>query len=242
MKQKYGLQLYSVRDAMKVDFEGTIKKVAEMGYSYVEFAGFFGRTAEEVKALLEECGLGVCGSHSSIDDLQPETIEETIRYHKAIGNENYILPSIPCNTEERLEESLRIINSAQPMLNAAGIRLSFHNHSREFESTLWGTTVYSQLELRTNIDFQLDTYWAWNANTDPVRVMERLGDRISTIHLKDGFKGGKGKPLGEGEAPVAAIREKAIEMGVIMVVESETLDPSGLDEAQRCIDHLKSLE
>lgn len=242
MKQKYGLQLYSVRDAMKVDFEGTIKKVAEMGYSYVEFAGFFGRTAEEVKALLEECGLGVCGSHSSIDDLQPETIEETIRYHKAIGNENYILPSIPCNTEERLEESLRIINSAQPMLNAAGIRLSFHNHSREFESTLWGTTVYSQLELRTNIDFQLDTYWAWNANTDPVRVMERLGDRISTIHLKDGFKGGKGKPLGEGEAPVAAIREKAIEMGVIMVVESETLDPSGLDEAQRCMDYLKSLE
>ena len=242
MKQKYGLQLYSVRDAMKVDFEGTIKKVAEMGYSYVEFAGFFGRTAEEVKALLEECGLGVCGSHSSIDDLQPETIEETIRYHKAIGNENYILPSIPCSTEERLEESLRIINSAQPMLNAAGIRLSFHNHSREFESTLWGTTVYSQLELRTNIDFQLDTYWAWNANTDPVRVMERLGDRISTIHLKDGFKGGKGKPLGEGEAPVAAIREKAIEMGVIMVVESETLDPSGLDEAQRCMDYLKSLE
>ena len=242
MKQKYGLQLYSVRDSMKVDFEGTIKKVAEMGYSYVEFAGFFGRTAEEVKALLEECGLGVCGSHSSIDDLQPETIEETIRYHKAIGNENYILPSISCSTEERLEESLRIINAAQPMLNAAGIRLSFHNHSREFESTLWGTTVYSQLELRTNIDFQLDTYWAWNANTDPVRVMERLGDRISTIHLKDGFKGGKGKPLGEGEAPVAAIREKAIEMGVIMVVESETLDPSGLDEAQRCMDYLKSLE
>ena len=242
MKQKYGLQLYSVRDSMKVDFEGTIKKVAEMGYSYVEFAGFFGRTAEEVKALLEECGLGVCGSHSSIDDLQPETIEETIRYHKAIGNENYILPSSSCSTEERLEESLRIINAAQPMLNAAGIRLSFHNHSREFESTLWGTTVYSQLELRTNIDFQLDTYWAWNANTDPVRVMERLGDRISTIHLKDGFKGGKGKPLGEGEAPVAAIREKAIEMGVIMVVESETLDPSGLDEAQRCMDYLKSLE
>ena len=242
MKNNYGIQLYSVRDVMEQDMRGAMQKIADLGYKYVEFAGFFGHSAEEVKALLEECGLGVCGSHSSIDDLQPETIEETIRYHKAIGNENYILPSIPCNTEERLEESLRIINSAQPMLNAAGIRLSFHNHSREFESTLWGTTVYSQLELRTNIDFQLDTYWAWNANTDPVRVMERLGDRISTIHLKDGFKGGKGKPLGEGEAPVAAIREKAIEMGVIMVVESETLDPSGLDEAQRCIDHLKSLE
>ena len=54
MKQKYGLQLYSVRDAMEVDFEGTLKKVADMGYTYVEFAGFFDHPAEEVKALLSE--------------------------------------------------------------------------------------------------------------------------------------------------------------------------------------------
>ena len=57
-----------------------------------------------------------------------------------------------------------------------------------------------------------------------------------------GFKGGKGIPLGEGEAPVAAVREKAIELGFIMVVESETLTPSGLDEAQRCINYLNSLD
>ena len=242
MKQKYGLQLYSVRDAIKVDFEGTIRKVAEMGYSYVEFAGFFGRSAEQVKALLDECGIGVCGSHSSIDGLKPENIEETIKFQKAIGNVNYILPSIPCDTEEKLEESISIINAAQPVLEDAGIKLSFHNHSKEFEPTLWGTTVHSQLEFRTDINFQIDTFWAWKAKTDPVQVLARLENRLSTIHLKDGFGDGKGMPLGDGEAPVAAVREKAIEMGLTMVVESETLTPSGLAEAQRCIDYLRSLE
>ena len=146
------------------------------------------------------------------------------------------------STKEKLEESISIINFAQPVLEKEGIKLSFHNHSREFEITPWGTTVHGELEHRTNIGFQIDTFWAWNANTDPTLVMERLKDRISTIHLKDGFKGGKGIPLGEGEAPVAAVREKAIEMDVTMVVESETLTPSGLDEAQRCINYLNSLD
>lgn len=241
MNQKYGLQLYSVRDAMAEDFEGTLKKVAEMGYTYVEFAGFFDHTAEEVKALLEKYGLTVCSTHSHINEIRPENIEATIAYHKTIGNTHYILPSIFMSNKEKLEESISIINFAQPVLEKEGIKLSFHNHSREFEITPWGTTVHGELEHRTNIGFQIDTFWAWNANTDPVQVMERLKDRISTIHLKDGFKGGKGIPLGEGEAPVAAVREKAIEMGLIMVVESETLTPCGLDEAQRCINYLNTL-
>lgn len=242
MKQKYGLQLYSVRDAMEVDFEGTLKKVADMGYTYVEFAGFFDHTAEEVKALLDKYGLIVCSTHSHLGGLRPDTIEETIKYHQTIGNTHYILPSIFMSCKEKLEESIEIINYAQPILEKAGIRLSFHNHSREFEITPWGTTVHGELEHRTNVGFQIDTFWAWNANTDPVQVMERLKDRMTTIHLKDGFKGGKGIPLGEGEAPVAAVREKAIELGFIMVVESETLTPSGLDEAQRCINYLNSLD
>lgn len=242
MKQNYGIQLYSVRDAMEADFEGTLKKVAEMGYTYVEFAGFFGHTAEEVKALLDKYNLIVCSTHSGIDGLKPETILETIKYHKTIGNTHYILPSVPMATAEKLEESIAIINYAQPILAAAGIKLSFHNHSREFEINAAGTCAHAQLEFRTKVGFQIDTFWAWNANTDPIKVLERLKDRITTIHLKDGFKGGKGIPLGEGEAPVAAVREKAIEMGLIMVVESETLTPSGLDEAQRCINYLASLD
>ena len=92
MNQKYGIQLYSVRDAMEVDFEGTLKKVAEMGYTYVEFAGFFNHSAEEVKALLDKYGLVVTGTHSHIDGLRAGAIEETIAYHKTLGNTHYILP------------------------------------------------------------------------------------------------------------------------------------------------------
>ena len=242
MNQKYGIQFYSVRDSMEADFEGTLKKVAEMGYSYVEFAGFFNHSAEEVKALLDKYGLVVTGTHSHIDGLRTGAIEETIAYHKTLGNTHYILPSIPMSTKEKFEDTIKVINEAQPVLEAADIKLSFHNHSREFEITPWGTTIHGELEHRTNIGFQIDTFWAWNANTDPVQVMERLKDRMVVIHLKDGFKGGKGIPLGEGEAPVAAVRKKAIEMGVTMIVESETLTPSGLDEAQRCINYLKKLD
>ena len=75
MEQKYGLQLYSVRDAMAEDFEGTLKKVAEMGYTYVEFAGFFDHTAEEVKALLDKYGLIISGTHSSWEQLKKEKAE-----------------------------------------------------------------------------------------------------------------------------------------------------------------------
>jgi sugar phosphate isomerase/epimerase len=106
----------------------------------------------------------------------------------------------------------------------------------------WGSTIHSEIERRTNIDFELDTFWLFNAHVDPLATMEKLKDRVHVIHLKDGFVGGKGIPLGEGEAPVKAVREKAIEMGLTMVVESETLTPSGLDEAERCIKYLRSIE
>ena len=72
--------------------------------------------------------------------------------------------------------------------------------------------------------------------------MERLKDRVRVIHVKDGFKGGEGKPLGMGEAPVRQVYAKAAEMGVLMVVESESLKPDGMTEAKICYDWLKAQE
>ena len=242
MKQKYGLQLYSVRDSMETDFEGTLKKVAEMGYTYVEFAGFFGHTAEEVKALLDKYGLIISGTHSAWSDLKEEAISETIRYHKAIGNPRFIVPGADLSTREKIDEVIKTLNFAKPILESEGITLGYHNHSHEFNVRPWGETTHSEFERRTDIEFEIDTFWAWNAGPDPVQVLERLKHRISVIHLKDGFKGGKGMPLGEGEAPVSAVRQKALELGLLMVVESETLTPSGLDEAKRCIEYLRKLD
>ena len=106
----------------------------------------------------------------------------------------------------------------------------------------WGSTIHSELEKRTNVDFEIDTFWAFNAGVDPLAILERLKDRIHVIHLKDGYRGGRGMSLGEGEAPVAAVRQKAIDMGLLMVVESESLTPDGISEVKRCIDYLASLE
>lgn len=237
----YGIQLYSVRDAMKEDMRGTLGKIADMGYRYVEFAGFFGHSAEEVKEMLEETGLKISGTHSSFEDLRPTRIMETVRYHKAIGNPDYIIPGADLSTLEKIEDFCNVVNFAQPILAAEGIRLGYHNHSHEFEVKPWGSTIHGELERRTDLHFQIDTFWAFNAGTDPVAVMDRLKARIHVIHLKDGFKGGKGIPLGQGEAPLAAVMDYAQKNGLLMVVESETLSPSGLAEAEACMQYLKSV-
>jgi hypothetical protein len=108
-------------------------------------------------------------------------------------------------------------------------------HSGHINST-YRVYYFRNGEIKDYILQKVNTY----VFQDPVAVMERLKDRIRVIHLKDGFKGGKGIPLGQGEAPVQAVIEYAAANGITMVVESETLTPSGMDEAIACIDFLKA--
>ena len=240
MKHNYGIQLYSVRDAMAEDMAAAMQKIADLGYKYVEFAGFFGHTAAEVKEMLDKTGLICSGTHSDWNDLRPSRIMETVAYHKAIGNPNYIVPGADLSSLEKIENFCNVMNYAQPILAAEGIKLGYHNHSHEFVVMPWGSTIHGELERRTQVEFEIDTFWAFNAGLDTVKVMERLADRIRVIHLKDGFKGGKGIPLGQGEAPVGAVIEYAAAKGLTMVVESETLTPSGMDEAIACMEYLKA--
>ena len=238
----YGIQLYSVRDAMEKDVESTLQKVADMGYKYVEFAGFFGHSAEEIREMLDKTGLVCSGTHSNWEDLRPSKIMEIVAYHKTIGNPYYIIPGARLDTLERIEDFCNVMNFAQPILLAEGIKLAFHNHSGEFEVMPWGSTIHSELEKRTNIDFEIDTFWAFKAGRDPVAVVDRLKSRVNVIHIKDGFKDGCGMPLGMGEAPLKRVIDYANDNGITMVVESETLTPSGIEEAEICISYLKSLE
>ena len=106
MKIGYGIQMYSLRDAVKEDMDCALKTVADMGYQYIEFAGFAGHSADEIRAMLDQYGLKCSGTHTGLPALTPETIEETIAYHKAIGCDSIIVPSMPMNTEEELEASI----------------------------------------------------------------------------------------------------------------------------------------
>jgi len=241
---KYGLQMYSVRDVTESDLRGALEQVARLGYENVEFAGFFGHSGEEVAGWLKEFGLRASGTHTGYDQLDDEHMADTIAMHKAIGCDLLIVPGVNPKTSAEVDEVLANMRRYQQILAAEGIRLGYHNHSREFIPLVDGTLLEERMFNETDLLLELDTYWVYNAKEDPIAWMERVAaaGRLPVIHIKDGLADGTGKPLGLGAAPVADVYKKAVELGVPMVVESETLTPSGMDEARVCIEYLKTQE
>ena len=239
---EYGIQMYSVRDITEKDLRGALKEIARIGYKYVEFAGFFGHSAEEVKSWLDEYGLKVSGTHSPMRDLDAD-LEGTIRYHKTIGNHNYIIPGHDLSDQKKLDEFIEKVNTYGPILANEGIKLGYHNHSGEFKPNADGSMIHDQLYCRTNMMLEVDTFWYYNGTGNSAKkLLQRLGDRVEFIHIKDGFKGGEGKPLGFGEAPLKEVYDTCREKNILMVVESESLKPDGLTEAKICYDWLRSQE
>ena len=238
---KYGIQMYSLRDITDKDMSFALKSVAEMGYSFVEFAGFFGISAAEIKAMLDNYGLYCSSTHTGWHEVA-NNFDETVKYHKTIGNKNIIVPGADLGSQEKIDAFVEMVKKFQPRLAAEGIDFHYHNHSGEFVPNADGSLIHKQLEERTDIFFQIDTYWAFAAKCDPVEMITRLKDRIKLIHLKDGDGGHNGFSLGEGCAPVVEVRKTAAELGFVMVVESETLTPDGVSEVKRCIDFLKGLD
>lgn len=233
--------MYSVRDLTKDSLDEALRQVAGLGYSFVEFAGFFGHSAEDVKAMLDKYGLKVSGTHTGWQEVA-EHFEETVAFHKTIGNSNIIVPGADLNDQHKLDAFIAMANEFQPRLAAEGISFGYHNHAHEFRPNADGSMIHDQLVYRTNLNLEIDTYWAYVGMQHPVELMDRLKDRLKVIHIKDGSADGAGKPLGMGTAPVADVYAKAIEMGIPMVVESETCNPDGMTEARICIEYLKSLE
>lgn len=254
MDQEYGLQMYSLRDITKNAMRLALERTAKMGYKNVEFAGFFDYTAEQIRIWLDTFGLTVSGTHTGLDLLRPENIDATIAYHKAIGCDHIIVPGADWKTQEKLDGNIAALNAAQKKLAEAGIRLGYHNHSGEFLETPYGKIIEEEIIARTNVDLEIDTFWSFNAGMDNMALLDRLADRINTIHLKDGIPalpeyrtwagwhtGVQGKSVGSGSAPVREVCEWAKAHGACVVIESEGLDPTGLEEVGRCIDYLKNL-
>lgn len=198
--REYGIQMYSVRDITEKDMPGALRALAEMGYKNVEFAGFFGIPAEESKKLLDDNGLKVSGTHTGWNEIA-EHFEETVAYHKAIGNTRIIIPGADLTTKAKLDAFIDMLNEFQPKLAAEGITLGYHNHDHEFKPNEDGQIIYDEIVARSNVALEIDTYWAYAAGKDPVAMMEALKDRLPVIHIKDGLSNREGKPLGQGTAP-----------------------------------------
>ena len=237
---EYGIQLYSVRDRAEENFEKTLETLAQMGYTHMEFDEFFGRTPEQVVALLQRNGLKISGAHINISDLDTQ-FEDLVQFHKAIGNNRFIMVGTRFKNTEQLDKLIADLNKYQPMLEKEGIQLCLHNHHKEFLPNLDGQIPMKEIWERTNVFFEIDTYWVYIAGKDPLKTLEAMKERTPLIHLKDGDAESHGFSLGSGTAPVAQVREKAMELGMHIVVESEGLDPDGISEVGRCMDWLKTL-
>ena len=186
------LQLYSVRDTMETDFEGTLKKVKELGYDGVEFAGLYGKTAAEVKKMCSEIGLVPISAHVPYGELLKG--EETFKAYAEIGCKYIVIPWI--NGEylaggEKNAEFIENVKKFGELANANGMKLCYHNHDFEFKK-VDGEYKLDRLYSDVSKDLlltQLDTCWVNVGGENPSDYIRKYSGRIEIIHLKD-FVGG----------------------------------------------------
>lgn len=187
-KFKVGLQLYSVRDAMGQDFEETLQKVKDMGYDYVEFAGFFEKSADEVKAILDKIGLTAISVHQG-HQLFEEQGMKLIEYLKTIDIKFCAIPWHNINNWlENWDGTIKSFTEFSKALKTAGIKLCYHNHDFELTNDIDGVHVLDKLynTLSTDvIDPEFDTCWVHYAGENPAEYIEKYAGRVEIVHLKD---------------------------------------------------------
>ena len=184
---KVGVQLYSVRADMEQDFYGTLKKVKEAGYDYVEFAGYFGHTADEVKAMLDELSLTCCSVHQG-PELFLEKGQEAVDFLKTIGAPYCAIPWYGIENYENgnFDSTIAMFEKVGKLLSDNGIKLTYHNHDFEFR-TLDGEFILEKIyaALPDLIEGEVDTCWVKYAGVDPVEFIRKYSGKMKTLHLKD---------------------------------------------------------
>lgn len=230
-----GLQLYTLRNELEQDFEGTLRKVAEIGYKGVEFYHFFGRSAEEISRLLEETGLVALGAHRPYDTLL-QNAESEIEFNLAIGNQNIVVPYLSEEQRnwEQVTENLAKIGAK---VKAGGAVLLYHNHEFELTERVGEQTAFDTIFAEVPaglLQVEMDTCWVYYGGYDPVEYIQRYSGRLPIIHLKDMKKLEDGSAetvvLGEGEVDLEGILKAADAAGAEWaVVEQDYCSRSPLE-------------
>jgi len=202
-----GLQLYTLRDQMAEDFTGTIERLAEIGYNELEFAGYYGNSPQEVKALLDRLGLRGTSAHHGLDDLNAN-LSAILDTAEGIGIEYIVLPYI--GQDMRSEAGYGQLADACNRIGAAcserGFGFAYHNHDFEFDA-LGDETAMDFLLKNTDpavVNIELDLFWVAVADHDPVDFFQRYPGRFKLCHIKDG-RGRTMLPVGTGEIDFARI-------------------------------------
>jgi len=198
-----GLQLYSVRDLLPKDYEGTLRQLGRLGYREVEAAGFFDHSPAQVKSAMDRAGLRCVSAHYGVEELLPNA-DEIIRFGKDLGLK-YIVCSSPmlkdpsrvkgddffanmlAMTLDDWRWNAEQLNRIGERVNAAGIRFAYHNHMAEFR-TQEGVLIYEELLRLTDpakVTMEMDCGWVVEGGKDPRDFLTRYPDRISLLHVKD---------------------------------------------------------
>lgn len=217
---KIGLQMYSIRSLAQEDLKQALKTAAEIGYQGVEFAGFFGHPAGEVRGWLEEFGLEAMGAHISEEELFDRT-EETIAFHKAIGNHRMICPWADLKARADAEALAAKFRAAAPRYEAEGMKLYYHNHAHEFARDGGDYLIDILAEAAPDVLLEFDVYWVYRGGENPVAYLNKYAGRVEIFHAKDGNME-TGTIAGTGNVPLPEVVETAKRLGMSWaIVESE---------------------
>ena len=184
------LQLYTVRDLTAKDFPGTLATIAKMGYDAVEFAGYGGLSAADMKKLLGDLGLVCAGTHEGYERLD-RNLDEVIGYNRAIGNEWLVCPSMPKEFSDKGADGFKAfaekLNVIGEKANKAGMKLCYHNHSFEFKKADGKYLLDILLSAADPklVSAEVDVYWVKFGGEDPVAFISRHAGRCPLLHMKD---------------------------------------------------------
>ena len=190
MTTPIAVQLYTLRDQLAQDFEGTVRKVADIGYIGVETANMFGDSPASAARLFGELGLTVCGAHSPLP--LGDQKQEVIDTMGALNCKRLILPGQPPEKYKSLHGIKSIcdaLNEAAAVGRDHGFTVGYHNHWFEYEplEDQNRTPMDVMLEhLDPDVFFEVDVYWVQTAGQDPTETVRRFGSRAPLLHVKDG--------------------------------------------------------
>ena len=241
------VQLYSVRTLCAQDLPGTVAGVAKLGYQGVEFAGYYKRSAQELRKMLDDNGLKCCGTHTGIDTLLGDNLAKTIEFNKTLGNIHLIVPGLPekyRNSANAWRETAKVFNEISEKAKPQGMRVGYHNHSIEFKA-LDGQIPWDVFCGNTSNDvvMQLDIGHIVHGGGDPVKVLKQYRGRAKTVHVKEYSSTKKDAIVGEGEVKWKEVLPLCEKIGGTewYIIEEESGAYSGLEGIDKSLKNLHAL-
>jgi sugar phosphate isomerase/epimerase len=247
-----GLELYSVRNALKDDLTGTVRTVAQMGYQCVEFyAPYFDWTepqTKQMKKLLDDLGIRCFSTHNSFSYFTPENLKRAADMNLILGSKYVIMSSSkPKPGLDGWKEVADTLNTAADQLEPAGLKTGYHNHQLEF-TPVEGKRPIEILAKNTksSVVLQFDIGTCLEAGSDPVGWIRANPGRIKSIHCKEWAPGpDKGYTVlfGEGVADWKGIFAAAESVGGVeyYLVEQEGSRFSEFDTAKKCLETFRRM-